>query len=172
MSYQRPSCTRALSWPPIFNVRPFSSDKTIQTASERIDSKTASGSVLFKIGRPITTRLAPSAIASEGDFARAWSSACAPGNRTPGVTISAFGPQEDLVFLASWGLQTTPYKPDCFANSDSCSTVASTPFPQPEARTACSLKLVKKGNSKNSGLLRGKGHSRFHHIFSTRGVDR
>lgn len=152
-------------------MRPFPSDKTIQTASERIDSKTASGSVLFKIGRPITTRLAPSAIASEGDFARAWSSACAPGNRTPGVTISAFGPQEDLVFWPHGGCKQPHTSPTALLTQTVALPSLRHPFPIQKQERLARLNWL-KGNTKNSGLLRSKGHSRLHHIFSTRGVDR
>jgi len=120
---------------------------------ERMDSKTASGLLALRIGRPTTIRLAPSPIASDALLERAWSSHRVPGGLTPGVTISAATPQADRSLLASYGLQTTPERPAFRANPERHPTVSFTPPFQPPARTASSLKLVNKVTPKTDVSL-------------------
>ena len=96
------------------------------------------------MGRPKTIRLAPSSRASRGVLERAWSSSLLPLGLTPGVTTSPFSPQTNLSLFASWGLQTTPARPAFFAKVERLRTAPSTPLCQPTARTASSLRLVRR----------------------------
>ena len=105
-------------------------------------ANTAAGFKARDIGRPMTTCVAPAAIACAGVAALAWSLCASPESCVPGVTISAPGGKTSRNCLASNGDDTTPWQPAAIARRASRATCSRTVEATPTFSKSWSLMLV------------------------------